>query len=88
MKIKEWEPGIGCIKTRFRKGDAVKKFSYAALWGGQERICIITEICNGLVTIEDSNGVLYLAFLDDLDYIGHKTECVVVTKTGEILLDW
>lgn len=49
-------------------------------------ICIVIKICNGWITIKDSNDVLYLMYPTDITYIGYKTECII-TEDGEILLN-
>ena len=49
-------------------------------------ICIVVKICNGLITIKDSNNILYLVVSGDITYIGYKTECVI-TKDSEVLLN-
>lgn len=74
-------------KYSFRKGDAVimcKKLTLITTYTSE--ICIVVEICNGWITIKDSNGMLYLVHPTDITYIGYKTECIVTTDS-EILLN-
>lgn len=71
----------------FRIGDAVamrEKLTFVTTHTTE--ICIVVEICNVLITIEDSNNTLYLVHPRDIMYVGYKTECVITTDS-EVLLD-
>ena len=79
--------GVPIIETDFRINDAVKMIHpLRTNTTYTDQVCIIVEICNGWTTIKGNNSILYLVDLEDLTYIGYKTDCIV-TKDGDILLD-
>ena len=69
----EWEYNV----NHGLKIDDVVRIKRTIFYGvSLEKDYIIDHVCNGLVSIKDSNGVLYLDATDNLICTGHVEKCI------------